>query len=220
MEGRQAYGFYGKVPCVGDFVRRDLSQPFVVAWDRWMQNLLVAAREALGERWQACYLRAPIWHFALSPGECGPHAAAGVFMPSVDRVGRQFPLCLAAEIDAPAWTSYLAIKPFIDTLEDAALAMLEDNATLEQLERALGALPPPATVQIASAQRTNSATVLCTDGAIEDGLSALATAGAASIWIANLEGRGRVLLSPNLPEGKTEAAALFDLSARYWDTNN
>ena len=41
-------------------------------------------------------MMAPIWRFALAPGVAGPLPMLGVMMPSVDRVGRQFPLTLAA----------------------------------------------------------------------------------------------------------------------------
>jgi type VI secretion system protein ImpM len=50
----------------------------------------------LGEDWLPTWNMAPIWRFALSPGCCGRDAVLGLWMPSVDRVGRQFPLTFAA----------------------------------------------------------------------------------------------------------------------------
>ncbi len=41
-------------------------------------------------------MEAPIWRFLLPAGACGAQAALGVWLPSVDRVGRQFPLALCA----------------------------------------------------------------------------------------------------------------------------
>jgi type VI secretion system protein ImpM len=35
------YGWYGKVPYVGDFVRSGLSPQFVEAWDNWVQAELL-----------------------------------------------------------------------------------------------------------------------------------------------------------------------------------
>ena len=58
--------------------------------------MLAASRAALGDDWLAAWNVAPIWRFALPPGDCGPDAALGLWMPSVDRVGRQFPLTFAA----------------------------------------------------------------------------------------------------------------------------
>lgn len=220
MDAQAGYGWYGKVPCVGDFVRRGLSPKFVSAWDGWMQNLLLIGRDALGDRWQECYFGAPIWRFALSPGACGPLGAAGIVMPSVDRVGRQFPLCLVAEIDAPVWTAYLAAEPVFEALEDTALAMLDDDAALEQLEESLTALPAPVAVLVTRAETVGAATALAVDGAVQNALAALAAAERASIWVAVIDGRSRVLLAPSLPDGEEEAAALFDLNAPCWKPLN
>ena len=220
MDAQVGYGWYGKVPCVGDFVRRGLSPQFVSAWDGWMQNLLLIGRDALGDRWQECYFGAPIWRFALSPGVCGPLAAAGIVMPSVDRVGRQFPLCLLAEIDAPVWTAYLAVEPVFEALEDTALAMLDDDAALEHLEESLTALPAPVAVLVTRAETVGAATALAVDGAVQNALATLAVAERASIWVAVIDGRSRVLLAPRLPDGEKEAAALFDLNAPCWKPLN
>ena len=94
-------GWYGKVPSLGDFVTRRLPGSFVAAWDDWLQASIAASRATLGPRWQPLYLNCPIWRFALFPGACGPGAWAGVMMPSVDRVGRCFPLTIAATIEPP-----------------------------------------------------------------------------------------------------------------------
>lgn len=89
-------GFCGKLPARGDFVISGLPRSFVEAWHDWLQSVLVASRQILAEEWVAAWLEAPIWRFALSPGLCGPDAVLGLWMPSVDRVGRYFPLTFAA----------------------------------------------------------------------------------------------------------------------------
>lgn len=91
-----AIGFCGKLPARGDFVSIGLPRGFVEPWHDWMQRMLAASRAALGDDWLAAWNVAPIWRFALLPGDCGPDAALGLWMPSVDRVGRQFPLTFAA----------------------------------------------------------------------------------------------------------------------------
>lgn len=90
-----ARGFCGKLPARGDFVSAGLPRRFVDPWHDWMQRMLAASREMLADRWTAAWLEAPVWRFALSPGLCGPDAAIGLWMPSVDRVGRYFPLTFA-----------------------------------------------------------------------------------------------------------------------------
>jgi type VI secretion system protein ImpM len=91
-----ATGFCGKLPARGDFVSIGLPRAFVEPWHDWMQRMLAASRAALGDNWLAAWNVAPIWRFALPPGDCGPDAVLGLWMPSIDRVGRQFPLTLAA----------------------------------------------------------------------------------------------------------------------------
>ena len=90
-------GFFGKLPSHGDFLRRRASDAFVDAWDAWLRECLAASREALGERWLDVYLTSPAWRFVCAAGTCGPAPVIGLMVPSVDRVGRYFPLTLVAE---------------------------------------------------------------------------------------------------------------------------
>ena len=84
------------------------------AWDAWLRECLTASREALGERWLDVYLTSPAWRFACAPGLLGPLASAGVLVPSVDRVGRYFPLTVLA--DGPDRTA--AIDRLNQLIED------------------------------------------------------------------------------------------------------
>jgi type VI secretion system protein ImpM len=91
-------GFYGKLPSHGDFLRRRVSDAFVDAWDVWLRECLSASRTALGPRWLDVYLTSPAWRFVCAAGACGPAPVIGVAAPSVDQVGRYFPLTLVAEL--------------------------------------------------------------------------------------------------------------------------
>ncbi len=91
-----APGYHGKLVAKGDFVTRRLPRSFVGPWDSWLQDVVGGSRTRMGEAWLDAYLTSPIWRFALSAGLCGEGAAAGVLMPSVDRVGRYFPLAIVA----------------------------------------------------------------------------------------------------------------------------
>ena len=144
--GAAVLGYYGKVPTKGDFVLRHLPRSFVDPWDTWLQRAMAISREQLAEAWLDAYLTSPIWRFALNPGLCGDAAAAGVLMPSVDSVGRYYPMTIAALMPGPR-------NPFADAAgaaawfadaEEAALACLEEGFTIDSLEghlERLGAVP-------------------------------------------------------------------------------
>jgi type VI secretion system protein ImpM len=95
-------GLYGKVPEKGDFICRRLSRGFVDPWDAWLQRGIERSQEVLGQDWLPAYLQAPLWRFGLVPGICGEHGVTGVLMSSVDRIGRYFPLTLAALLPSHA----------------------------------------------------------------------------------------------------------------------
>jgi type VI secretion system protein ImpM len=99
---RPEVGFYGKLPTHGDFLRRRISDAFVGAWDTWLQSAIAASRDALADRWLDIYLTSPAWRFVCAAGACGPRAVAGLIVPSVDRVGRYFPLTVAVELPVGA----------------------------------------------------------------------------------------------------------------------
>ncbi|MFC0134094.1 type VI secretion system-associated protein TagF [Massilia eurypsychrophila] len=136
-------GFFGKVSTHGDFVARRLAPSFQQPWDAWLQAGLQASRQALGERWLATYLCSPIWRFALAPGVCGERACAGVLMPSVDRVGRHFPLTVASEGGAPL-DQLMQQGHWYERLEELALSALGEHFSLDAFDAALCALAMPA----------------------------------------------------------------------------
>jgi len=91
-------GLYGKLPSHGDFLRRRIPDEVVSCWDGWLQSAIAASRRILGERWLEIYLTSPAWRFTCEAGVCGSTPLAGVIVPSVDRVGRYFPLTLMWQI--------------------------------------------------------------------------------------------------------------------------
>lgn len=85
-------GFYGKLPSRGDFVSRGLPRAFLDPWTAWMNDGLRACGQLGGGTAFAMKADAAPWNFSLAPGFAGPSAAAGFFLPSRDRVGREYPL--------------------------------------------------------------------------------------------------------------------------------
>ncbi len=140
-------GWYGKLPGLGDFASRRLPDEFIRPWDAWLQSVISVCRANLGEAWRDCYFTMPIWRFVLLPGVVEPSGWAGVLMPSVDRVGRQFPLTLAVALPSEADRAHAVFESaewFAD-MEDAALGVLDPSRGPDDLDRALancGFTPP------------------------------------------------------------------------------
>lgn len=146
-----APGFYGKLPSKGDFVTRRLSQKFVENWDSWLQNGLQTSQDRLGEDWLSVYMTSPIWRFALSAGVGDKDVVTGVLMPSVDRVGRYFPLTLAVTLETCPTIAGLpkqAASWYADA-EEAALMALEEGSDFEDVDERIQALGVPSLVDVA-----------------------------------------------------------------------
>ena len=136
---RAVPGWYGKLPNLGDFASRRLPEAFVRRWDRWLQRGLASARAQLGERWLDAYLVAPILRFWVAPGLLGEPNWAGLMMPSVDRVGRHFPLTIARP-DVPLGAA-LAGRAWFAAMDAALRQVLDVEYSVDELERTLAAVP-------------------------------------------------------------------------------
>jgi len=129
-------GFYGKFPELGDFVNRRLPQPFIDHWDEWLQQAITQSKADLGKEWLDSYLTSPIWRFVTHRGVLGEYPWCGLFMPSVDRVGRYFPLTLACQLSLDA--SLVSVMhqgaDWFDAGEQVILSALEDRLDLDEFD--------------------------------------------------------------------------------------
>lgn len=131
-------GWYGKLPALGDFAGRRLPPLFVEPWDHWLASGMAYWRQG-DDTWPQAFLAAPTWRFVLgaevpfaqSPGY------AGVLMPSVDRVGRYFPLTV---VRPRAAGEALAPAGWLQALERLAVAALIDDWPAERLDAELATL--------------------------------------------------------------------------------
>ena len=139
-------GFYGKIPARGDFVARRLDPKFLKPLDEWLQRSIATSQRQLKDFWLTAYLDTPIWRFVMGPGLCGDVAVAGILMPSVDRVGRYFPLVLAAPL--PGCTAPVRLietaKDWFARVERLALTSLDDGFDFDRFDSAMKALGMPA----------------------------------------------------------------------------
>jgi type VI secretion system protein ImpM len=137
-------GFFGKLPSRGDFVGHGLGRAVLHPWEAWVRAALAASRDLLGEGWLAAWMVAPVWRFALPGGACGPDALLGLMLPSVDRVGRSFPLLVAAAFPGrQAAPEPAAGEAFLDAAEAAARDAIADDLTPDELARRVAAAPGP-----------------------------------------------------------------------------
>jgi type VI secretion system protein ImpM len=122
-------GFFGKLPSRGDFVSRRLTREFVDVWDDWLRRAMAESRASMGDAWLESYLTSPIWRFAVMPGICGPNGYVGLMMPSIDRVGRYFPLTVASRLaeGTSALGSAIAAAAWFDETEALLLRQLDDD---------------------------------------------------------------------------------------------
>ena len=130
------FGYFGKLPTLGDFIHQVLPQDFANGFHEWLQLSMADARESLGEEFLTYYLNCPSWKFITVAGVCGAQAVAGVTIPSVDRVGRYFNFTLATVL--PVETNPIAYvmsnRQGFSTMEQLALDILEADYSKEQLE--------------------------------------------------------------------------------------
>lgn len=214
-------GWYGKMANLGDFASRRLPSRFIVPWDDWLQRALAGSRAVLGQSWLDSYLTSPLWRFLLMPGVCGNAAWAGVIMPSVDRVGRYFPLSIAIELPVipHSETQFDQLSDWLDALENTALATLELRYTPDDLDQALAAYclpdfapgdPALTTLQRQLAARLNQASAApctLTLPAFDDFSPLLAGAGTQGLWQA---AAGKSLWWSQNRDGATPALVCCD----------
>lgn len=124
---------FGKLPSKRDFVSYNMARPFLDHWEGWLQKTIAASKYMLGSQWQGMFLKMPIWRFWFGSDVYG-QATTGALMPSVDGIGRYFPLSVCAS--APK-DMYLFPPPgkeldsWHESCEHFLLEMLEDRLSSE-----------------------------------------------------------------------------------------
>jgi type VI secretion system protein ImpM len=138
-------GLFGKLPAKRDFIGANASRRFLEAWEPWLQAAVATSKQMLGDAWIETYNRAPIWRYWLGSDFCG-EAMIGALMPSVDGVGRSFPLAIfVGEGDASLAPPELEPnESWFEAAEAVLLEALEPGATLERVAERVAGLPAPA----------------------------------------------------------------------------
>ena len=217
------FGAFGKIPSVGDFFRINAPPGFAAIWDEWVQRCLVSGAHMYADGWDDLYMSVPIWRFSLSADIAGPNPIMGVFMPSVDRVGRRFPLTLMGPLpgDAPLVPAHLGSTQTFEALEEIALSVLDEDIGKDMLEDKLSSVDWQADMADARCRIVPGAVIACKATAPEmltPQLSADLLARAfskPSVWTALMKDDTRLMVCDGLPEG-ANMQGLFDLDAEIW----
>ncbi len=125
---------FGKLPAHGDFVARGLTTRDRDAIDAWLAGALDDARAVLGEAFEAAYDYAPPWRFGAVADGVGIAAAIA---PSVDAVGRRFPIMVMRD-----GLSAQAVAGTAEGCEDLLFTALGEGWTADRLVGAVAELEP------------------------------------------------------------------------------
>ncbi len=122
LAGLETPALFGKLPGHGDFVARGVPGALRERLDVWLSDWLAAGRRMHGDAFVDVYESAAPWLFE-SP------AATAVLLPSMDAVGRHFPLLAVCGAQAVTQDVYDAMVDAVVAAEDsdalrAALAAL------------------------------------------------------------------------------------------------
>jgi type VI secretion system protein ImpM len=132
-------GLFGKISTRGDFLSRRVPACIRVDWEQWLAELTVAVGEASGLSFAEEWFAAPVWRFRLGKAMVPPHGAAGVLIPSSDRVGRLFPFTIIGAVSETMTADWMA------RAEALALRALWEDADPDTLDAELIRLGPPPT---------------------------------------------------------------------------
>ena len=143
MSVNQLTGIYGKLPLHGDFIYRNLSSNLISQWDEWLQGFIAGSKEQLGENWLDIYLTSPIWRFSFSEGVLDENSWLGVMLPSVDRVGRYFPITVLTQVpsDANLFEYMLLQESWFDKVEGLLFQSLDGECDVDEVIAEINNVP-------------------------------------------------------------------------------
>lgn len=119
-------GCFGKIRAKGDFVSRNLDYEVQEYLDGWLQSAFKISQQQIESDWLKYYLTSPIWRFIISEKKMNKDII-GFMMPSIDKVGRYYPLFMLEVFDnGNLCGDELNCKSF-EALEELAMKTLDDG---------------------------------------------------------------------------------------------
>jgi type VI secretion system protein ImpM len=130
--------WHGKLPSTGDFIGRRMESEFLDKWDEWLSESLSNLQQR--PDWLEQYLQCPAWRFLLLPGVMDERTWCGVLMPSVDRVGRYYPLTLTLALatnEGRGVPRAQRLFTWLASLEEVAYSAVNEEWSADTLENRL-----------------------------------------------------------------------------------
>jgi type VI secretion system ImpM family protein len=125
-------GFYGKLPSNGDFLSRNLSHEITLSIDEWFQISMTQLRHRLPD-WSYFFNSSPSWFFLVPCNFFSTKAYAGYIAPSIDRVGRCFPLIILKEIHKDVVLNIDSLQQWYLSTETIVQNCLRSNVSADEL---------------------------------------------------------------------------------------
>lgn len=143
--------WFGKLPGQGDFVGRRMPRAMSGAWDDWLSHGLGRLKASGQGDWERTFTQAPLWSF-VACGSKGAAPSCGVLAPSIDRVGRCYPLTVIAvgEGKRQALESDGVLGRFFEEACHAVIEARRLALPADALDSQLSRLPWPFTAAPAS----------------------------------------------------------------------
>lgn len=114
---------FGKLPTEGDFIRAGADQQLLDFLDSWLTAAWSDFVLSADAGWEARYRVSPLWWFAAPEGG---QIVCGVISPSLDSVGRLFPIVVATRIgESDSATAMRVASPWLTMVQAALLSALE-----------------------------------------------------------------------------------------------
>lgn len=126
-------GCFGKMRSCGDFVSRHVPHTIQERFDQWLEEGLTETRERLNQQWLDYYLTSPIWRFLIKDS-ISDAVLFGSMMPSMDKVGRYYPLVIINSLENGAFLSMAKCEAIEELMLDTLTNSLEINEFDERLQ--------------------------------------------------------------------------------------
>ncbi len=140
---------FGKTPKMGDFLRVGSAGRVGESFDDWIQQGMAVAEAKRGAAWAPAYSSGELWAFIYRAprGVNIREGLVGVMKPSVDAVGRRFPLVISAAALSQCVVPWPHVLPmgFGEFLDRAATVLLESDSItgVAEMQNALLRIPEP-----------------------------------------------------------------------------